>query len=75
MHRAQAFIDASRQEENPSSLRAPHLTEAGISRPGKRKSLRQKGTVVTGFRLKLSTEKFYPTVAKMQKNLMTTHNV
>ncbi|WP_455271971.1 hypothetical protein [Rhizobium herbae] len=49
MHRAHAFIDASRQEENPSSLKAQHGVKAEISRHGKRKSLRQKSTVVTGF--------------------------
>jgi hypothetical protein len=49
MHRAHAFIDASRQEENPSSSRAQPVMGAEISSPEKRKILRQKGTVVTGF--------------------------
>jgi hypothetical protein len=37
MHRAQAFIDASRQEENPSSCLARRVKAWWISRPGKTK--------------------------------------
>jgi len=35
MHRAYAFIDASRQEENPSSFVAPQEKAQSISREGK----------------------------------------
>ncbi|URK88038.1 hypothetical protein LP421_10815 [Rhizobium sp. RCAM05350] len=49
MHRAHAFIDASWQEENPSSSTVSHVATVKISRQEKRKYLRQKGTVVTGF--------------------------
>jgi len=49
---------------------------AGVSGAEKAvKEVRQKGTEVTSTRQILSMEKFCSTVAKMQKNQMTTHNV
>lgn len=67
-----AFINASRKEGNPAGLMGA-TARSTVHRSWRLGGMwRKKGRAITEIARGLSMEKFYSTVAKMQKNRMTT---